>query len=361
MKSARARLRLRRDALAGGPGDPGRAGRRRRPRCSPTRSSSGSTGSGSILALSLALWLIGHRGRVLRPKVLPPEAPGAKPRDRAGPTVTHVPAVAWRCPRRGRGPRSHRLGARRAGRPPRRRTRAAGRVVPRRVPARRLRRPSPREAEALVAELHRAARAGPGAGAGRRPRVVGVGERRVDAAPARAAHGPRRRADGRAARSRPIGRRVAGTETGVLLGYLSQRVLGQYDLLVLDDDAAADAVYYVGGNVLGAGEALRVPPARLPLWIAIHEVHAPGAVHRRAVDEALLPVAGRRARSSSIDPDPRRLVQALARAADELRNGRNPLDDGGLVALLASDGAARRARQRAGTHVAARGPRQQRS
>ena len=40
---------------------------------------------------------------------------------------------------------------------------------------------------------------------------------------------------------------------------------------------------------------------------------------------------------SSIDPDPRRLVQALARAADEFRSGRNPLDDGGLVALLASD------------------------
>ena len=40
---------------------------------------------------------------------------------------------------------------------------------------------------------------------------------------------------------------------------------------------------------------------------------------------------------SSIDPDPRRLVQALARAADEFRNGRNPLDDGGLVAMLASD------------------------
>ena len=30
-------------------------------------------------------------------------------------------------------------------------------------------------------------------------------------------------------------------------------------------------------------------------------------------------------------------MQALARAADEMRNGRNPLDDGGLVALLASD------------------------
>jgi uncharacterized protein (DUF2342 family) len=40
---------------------------------------------------------------------------------------------------------------------------------------------------------------------------------------------------------------------------------------------------------------------------------------------------------SSIDPDPKRLVQALGRAADEFRSGRNPLDDGGLVALLASE------------------------
>jgi uncharacterized protein (DUF2342 family) len=38
-----------------------------------------------------------------------------------------------------------------------------------------------------------------------------------------------------ASRVAPIGRRIAGTETGVLLGYLAQRVLGQYDLLVLDE------------------------------------------------------------------------------------------------------------------------------
>ena len=30
-------------------------------------------------------------------------------------------------------------------------------------------------------------------------------------------------------------------------------------------------------------------------------------------------------------------MHALARAAEELRRGRNPLDDGGLVALLATD------------------------
>lgn len=140
-----------------------------------------------------------------------------------------------------------------------------------------------------------------------------------------------------ASRVAPIGRRIAGTETGVLLGYLAQRVLGQYDLLVLDDDdEAADAVYYVGGNVLSLEKRFAFRPRDFRLWIAIHE-----CTHRAQftgvpwlkgyylslVDASL----------SSIDPDPRRLVQALARAAEELRAGRNPLDDGGLVALLASE------------------------
>jgi coenzyme F420 biosynthesis associated uncharacterized protein len=134
----------------------------------------------------------------------------------------------------------------------------------------------------------------------------------------------------------PIGRRVAGTETGVLLGYLSQRVLGQYDLLVLDDDTAADAVYYVGGNVLALEKRFAFRPRDFRLWIAIHEVthraQFTGVPWMKPYYLSLVEGA-----LSSIDPDPHRLVQALARAADELRNGRNPLDDGGLVALLASD------------------------
>jgi coenzyme F420 biosynthesis associated uncharacterized protein len=134
----------------------------------------------------------------------------------------------------------------------------------------------------------------------------------------------------------PWGRRVAGTETGVLLGYLSQRVLGQYDLLVLDDDDAADAVYYVGGNVLMLEKRYAFRPRDFRLWIAIHEV-----THRAqftAVPWMKSYYLGLVERAlSSIDPDPKRLVHALTRAADEFRNGRNPLDDGGLVALLATD------------------------
>ena len=130
---------------------------------------------------------------------------------------------------------------------------------------------------------------------------MGLGQHLVDAPPARAAH---RAVGERMAGSRvaPIGRRVAGTETGVLLGYLAQRVLGQYDLLVLDDDAAADAVYYVGGNILSLEKRFAFRRATSGSG-SDPRGHPPGAVHRGpwmkpyylSLVESTL---------SSIDPDP---------------------------------------------------------
>jgi coenzyme F420 biosynthesis associated uncharacterized protein len=133
----------------------------------------------------------------------------------------------------------------------------------------------------------------------------------------------------------PIGRYVTGTEVGVLLGYVAQRVLGQYDLLVTEDQSESDAVYYVGPNVLNLEKRFAFRPRDFRMWIAIHEV-----THRAQftgvpwlkgyfvslVDRAL----------GIVDPDPRSLVNAVRRAADELRRGRNPLDDGGIVGLFAS-------------------------
>src|SRR5262249_33209652 len=134
----------------------------------------------------------------------------------------------------------------------------------------------------------------------------------------------------------PIGRRIASTETGVLLGYLAQRVLGQYDLLVPEGDSANDAVYFVGGNILSLEKRFAFRPRDFRLWIAIHEcTHRAEFTAVSWMKPSYLSLVN--ATLSSIDPDPRRIVQALARAAEELRNGRNPLDDGGLVALLATD------------------------
>ncbi len=72
----------------------------------------------------------------------------------------------------------------------------------------------------------------------------------------------------------PFMRRVAGAEVGTLLGWMSTRVLGQYDLLVVEDDNPEDQdiVYYVGPNVLGLEKKHGFPPAEFRLWLALHEV-----------------------------------------------------------------------------------------
>ena len=134
----------------------------------------------------------------------------------------------------------------------------------------------------------------------------------------------------------PVGRAVAGAEVGALLGWMSTRVLGQYDMLVVENENPddQDIVYYVGPNILALEKKYAFPPREFRLWLAIHEV-----THRAQftgidwmrphflslVDSTL----------SSFDPDPSRLIDALRRAVEEVRAGRRPLDEGGIVALLA--------------------------
>jgi len=135
----------------------------------------------------------------------------------------------------------------------------------------------------------------------------------------------------------PIGRTVTATELGVLLGWFSQRVLGQYDLLVPaeDDDSLDDAVYYVGANVLGLEKRYAFWPRDFRLWIALHEcTHRAQFTGVPWLRPYFLSLVNQLL--ESIDPDPKRVVTAVRTALEEMRRGRNPLDDGGLVALLAT-------------------------
>ena len=136
----------------------------------------------------------------------------------------------------------------------------------------------------------------------------------------------------------PVARRLTGLEVGTILGWMSTRVLGQYDLLLVEEegDTDQDIVYYVGPNVLALEKRFAFPPREFRLWLALHEVTHRAQFtgipwlrpHFLSLVEASL---------DSLDPDPKRFLLALRRAVDAVREGQNPLDEGGLVALIATE------------------------
>ncbi|MDH4277680.1 MAG: zinc-dependent metalloprotease [Acidimicrobiia bacterium] len=135
-----------------------------------------------------------------------------------------------------------------------------------------------------------------------------------------------------------IGPKVAGAEVGALLGWMSGRVLGQYDLLIVEDERPEDQdwVYYVGPNIAGLEKRFGFQPREFRLWIAIHE-----CTHRAQftgvpwlrpyflslVNELL----------DAVDPDPKKVMETVRDMVNDRRNGNGPsLSDGGLSMLLAT-------------------------
>jgi coenzyme F420 biosynthesis associated uncharacterized protein len=135
----------------------------------------------------------------------------------------------------------------------------------------------------------------------------------------------------------PVARRIAGAEVGALLGWMSGRVLGQYDLLVIEDEdpEEQDLVHYVGPNILALEKKFAFPPREFRQWLALHEV-----THRMQftgipwMREHFLGLVD--GMVSTVDEDPKQLLDAVTRAAEQIRKGTNPLDEGGLAAVFSS-------------------------
>jgi coenzyme F420 biosynthesis associated uncharacterized protein len=60
-------------------------------------------------------------------------------------------------------------------------------------------------------------------------------------------------------------------QVGFLLGYLSGRVLGQYDIALLSAEQEAGRLLYVEENVRATARAVGVPVDQFRLWVALHE------------------------------------------------------------------------------------------
>ncbi len=133
-----------------------------------------------------------------------------------------------------------------------------------------------------------------------------------------------------------VTRAAAGAEIGAVLGWMSTRVLGQYDLLLTEGESSAgDVVYYVGPNVVGLERRHGFAPNEFRLWIAIHELtHRAQFTGVSWMRPYFLDLVDRGVSMAS--PEPKVLAAALARAAREVREGRNPLAESGLVGVLAT-------------------------
>ena len=135
----------------------------------------------------------------------------------------------------------------------------------------------------------------------------------------------------------PVARRFAGAELGAILGWMSTRVLGQYDLLVIEDEDPddQDIVYYVGPNVVALERRFAFPPREFRLWLALHEVtHRAQFTGIPWLREHFLGLVGQTL--DSVDPDPKRVLEAIRQVVEARKAGEDPMANGGVMALLAS-------------------------
>jgi coenzyme F420 biosynthesis associated uncharacterized protein len=115
-----------------------------------------------------------------------------------------------------------------------------------------------------------------------------------------------------------VRRKGLGLQVGMLMGYVSRKVLGQYDLFLPPDDDGL--LYFVGPNVVAAERRLRFRRRDFRLWISLHEV-----THR--VQFGSVPwlrghlIGQVDAYIDSVELDSKRVIEALKRVAEQVRAG----------------------------------------
>lgn len=78
-------------------------------------------------------------------------------------------------------------------------------------------------------------------------------------------------AEERIKKNNPLASRIVAAEMGAVLGFLSRKVLGQYELVLPGENDTGDVVYLVGANVLALERQHQFRPDEFRFWIALHE------------------------------------------------------------------------------------------
>ena len=139
----------------------------------------------------------------------------------------------------------------------------------------------------------------------------------------------------------PVASRLAQTaavsvEVGALLGFVSRRVLGQYDLLVPEEDEKGTPLFFVGVNMVETERRFGFVPEDFALWVALHEV-----THRFQFEgvpwlrERFIGLV--HSYLSSMELDAKAFTQRLASAFRRLTSRSVPAEEKSPMYLLASD------------------------
>ena len=130
---------------------------------------------------------------------------------------------------------------------------------------------------------------------------------------------------------------VVTTEVAVVLGFLAQRVLGQYELVLLEEpDDQPPRLLFVLPNLAGAVTSLEAPEDEFLTWVTLHEVtHGVQFAGVPWLQGYIAGLAGELMRSAELRIDaPRTRLPSRAQLARSLRAVR----DGDVVGIFASPG-----------------------
>ena len=136
-------------------------------------------------------------------------------------------------------------------------------------------------------------------------------------------------------KANPVASRVVAAEMGAVLGFLSRKVLGQYELVLPGKGESGDVVYLVGANVLAMERSHQFRPSEFRLWIALHEcAHRLQFVGVPWLRGYFLDLVGELVASAV--PEPGKWARIMAEVRKATDSGEPIIGETGLFGLFAS-------------------------
>jgi len=144
-----------------------------------------------------------------------------------------------------------------------------------------------------------------------------------------------RLATGKSGLGKRLASRLVGAEVGALVGILSRKVLGQYELVLpSDDDESGDTILFVGGNVLAMERLYEFRPEEFRFWVALHEcTHRLQFVGVPWMQEYFMTLVQDLIAASMPEEGAPSRMSELREAA---RAGKPVMDESGLLGILAT-------------------------